>query len=77
MLQVAGRGGVPVQGPERRRTLRALSPILLSLRFATAQTGSGGRWQMAGGRGGPRTLGNRAKHQFKLILPHPHPRVKK
>lgn len=75
--QVAARGGGPGQGPERGRRRRTLRPTLLSPRFATAQAGSGGRWQMAGGRGGPRTLGNRAEHRFKLALPHPHPRVNK
>lgn len=57
-----GRGAARFAGPA------AAAP--LSLRSAT-RVGGGEGWQMASGRGGPRTLGNRAEHRFQPTPPQP------
>lgn len=55
-----GRGAAGGAGPA------ASAP--LSLRSAT-RVGGVERWQMASGRGGPRTLGNRAEHRHQPTPP--------
>lgn len=66
--QVAARGGDRDRGRGAAGGAGPMAPAPLSLRSAT-RVGGGERWQMASGRGGPRTLGNRAEHRLQPTPP--------